>query len=119
LALLEDFVVTWDDPQAMPRRRAHEIYERDGYRCAAPWCPLRRNLEDHHVRFLSQGGDPKAPENRITGCRFHHQSGIHGGLASVRGTAPLGLVWRLGREDLEGTHAWFQNERRLTASPAV
>ena len=37
--------------------------------------------------------------NRITLCRFHHQRGEHGGLMSVRGEAPLGLTWRLGRTD--------------------
>jgi hypothetical protein len=43
-------------------------------------------------------------------CRFHHQRGEHGGLASCTGVAPLGLLWRLGRE---GLAEWYRNERRL------
>jgi GrpB-like predicted nucleotidyltransferase (UPF0157 family) len=100
LALLEDFVETWDDPRAMPRRRADAVYARDGWRCAAPGCTSRVHLESHHIVYLSQGGDPRALRNQLTLCRFHHQRGEHGDAASVRGTAPLGLVWRLGREEL-------------------
>ena len=43
-------------------------------------------------------------------CPFHHLQGEHGGLARVRGQAPLGLTWRLGSPRL-GT--WYRNERRL------
>ncbi len=110
LALLEDFVDTWDDAAAAPRRRAEEIYSRDGWRCSAPGCTSRRNLEDHHVVYRSRGGDRKAAGNRVCLCRFHHQQGEHGGCASVRGQAPLGLIWRLGVEEVG---SWFRNERRL------
>ena len=36
LALLEEFVHVWDDPQAMPRRAGDRVYARDGWRCTAP-----------------------------------------------------------------------------------
>jgi len=110
LSLLEDFVDTWDDEHGMPRRPGDEIYIRDGWRCAAPGCTSRRNLEDHHIRYRSRGGDDE-PANRVCLCRFHHQRGEHGGLASCRGRAPTGVIWRLGRKDAAPT--WYRNERRI------
>ena len=123
LALIEDFVDTWDDDRGMPRRPGDEIYVRDGWRCAAPGCTSRRNLEDHHLRYRSRGGDDD-PANRICLCRFHHQRGEHGGLASCRGLAPVGVVWRLGRQGNSGqgasaqaASAWYRNERRIAGGP--
>lgn len=109
LAMIEDFVLTWDC-DARPGHRARDrIFVRDGWRCAAPGCSSRRNLEDHHVVYRSRGGhDGEA--NRICLCRFHHQRGEHGGLASCSGEAPLGITWRLGRQDMA---SWYRNERRL------
>jgi 5-methylcytosine-specific restriction endonuclease McrA len=115
LAMLEDYVETWDHPGERPARAAGTIYVRDGWRCSAPGCTSRRHLEDHHLVYRSRGGDRKEPSNRICLCRFHHQRGEHGGLASCRGRAPLGIVWRLGRGELAVS---FRNERRVGgASP--
>jgi hypothetical protein len=114
--LLEDFVDTWDDPRAMPARAAGAVYSREGWRCAAPGCTSREHLEDHHILYRSRGGARKALSNRLCLCRFHHQRGEHGGLARCRGAAPLGVVWRLGREDCA---AWFRNERRLDARDGI
>ncbi|HEY3175549.1 MAG TPA: HNH endonuclease signature motif containing protein, partial [Candidatus Polarisedimenticolia bacterium] len=96
LALLEDFVATWD---VSPKRRGDEIYIRAGWRCMAPGCTSRRHLEDHHLDYRSRGGGHDEA-NRECLCRFHHQCGEHGGLASCRGQAPLDVVWRLGRQDV-------------------
>ena len=109
LALLEEFAATWDAAERPRGRSRDAIYIRDGWRCSAPGCSSRRNLEDHHLVYRSRGGS-KAHRNRLCLCRFHHQMGEHGGLASCRGEAPLGVVWRLGREPLA---SWFRNERRL------
>ncbi|MFQ6018986.1 MAG: hypothetical protein ACE5KF_12425, partial [Kiloniellaceae bacterium] len=106
LALLEDFADTWD---AAPRRHADAVYNRDGWRCTAPGCTGRRNLEDHHLVFRSRGG-PDDLSNRTTLCRPHHTLGAHGRYGRARGTAPLGIDWRLGRRDLG---CRFRNERRL------
>jgi hypothetical protein len=111
LAMLEDFAETWDNPEGMPKRKADKIYVRDGWRCTAPGCTSRRNLESHHVVYRSRGGDEKAEWNQTTVCRFHHQMGEHGTFASCRGKAPLGIVWRLGREVLA---TWFRNELRVS-----
>jgi hypothetical protein len=111
LALLEEFVLTWDTVARGASPSADRIYIRDGWRCTAPGCSSRRNLECHHVVYRSRGGG-EGGTNKICLCRFHHQRGEHGGLASCTGMAPLGLVWRLGREDLS---AWYRNERRLTS----
>ena len=110
LALLGDFVVTWDVDLAGRRPSVQRIYVRDGWRCMAPGCTSRRNLETHHIVYRSQGGSD-ADENLVCLCRFHHQMGEHGGLARVRGVAPLGLVWELGRDACGGR---FRNELHLT-----
>lgn len=109
LAILGDFVTTWDIDLAGRRPSAQRIYSRDGWRCMAPGCSSRRNLETHHVVYRSQGGTDD-PRNLLCLCRFHHQLGEHGVLAKVRGEAPLGLAWRLGREGCGGK---FRNELRL------
>ena len=109
LAMLEDDAGTWDDPEGMPDRRADAVYERDGWMCTAPGCCSRQNLEDHHVVYRSRGGR-NDQSNRTTVCRFHHQGGEHGGLASCTGTAPLELRWTLGAGGIGGA---FLNERRI------
>lgn len=120
LALLEDFVQTWDPEErgrgAGPgpiKRPGDAVYSRSGWRCTAPGCTSRRNLEDHHVVYRSRGGRDEL-SNRICLCRFHHQRGEHGDLASCRGRAPLGILWRLGRRPLA---AWYRNERRVAPIP--
>ena len=101
MALLMDYCATWDPPPAeAPRRRSETVYARDSYRCTAPGCTARRNLEDHHIQYRSQGGD-NSLANRTTLCRFHHQRGIHGGLVAARGHAPTGIRFRLGHKDLD------------------
>jgi hypothetical protein len=110
LAMLEEFVDTWDSEPASSRGGPRQwIYARDGWRCAAPGCTSRRNLEDHHVVHRSRGGGDSAT-NRTCLCRFHHQRGEHGGLARCRGTAPLGLLGALGANDIGGT---FLDELRI------
>lgn len=110
LALIEDFVLTWDGyRRAVKRRPCERIFVRDGWRCAAPGCTSRRHLESHHVIYRSRGGG-EGDSNQICLCRFHHQRGEHGGLASCSGEAPLGVTWRLGRGELA---LWYRNERQL------
>ena len=108
LAMLEEFARTWDDPQMSPRRASDAIYIRDGWRCTAPGCTSRRNLEDHHIVYRSRGGSDE-PSNRTCLCRFHHQLGEHGGLSTCRGMAPLGIHWTLGRNGAGGR---WRNEIR-------
>ena len=141
LALLEDFVLTWDPVRsgavrlhaassadlpdaalkgasarasarvspAAPKRPGDPIYSRAGWRCTAPGCTSRKNLDDHHLVYRSRRGG-NAHDNRDCLCRFHHYWGEHGELASCRGKAPLGILWRLGRKDLG---VWYRNERRV------
>jgi hypothetical protein len=111
LALLEDFALTWDTDGAAPERRDDSVFVRDGWRCAAPGCSSRRNLEVHHVVYRSHGGSDDG-WNLVTLCRFHHQRGEHGGLLSVRGRAPTGLTWRLGRSDVA---TLYRAEMRFSA----
>lgn len=111
LAMLEDFTRTWDDPAGMPKRAADRIYIRDGWRCSAPGCTSRQNMESHHLQYRSQGGELKAESNQTCACGFHHRMGEHGEFAECRGEAPLNIDWRLGREDLG---RWYRNELRVS-----
>ena len=126
LALIEDFVATWDaderadDAQGATERRRGAIREdailvRDGWRCAAPGCSSRWNLEVHHVVYRSRGGGDDE-RNLVVLCRFHHQRGEHGGLGRCEGRAPLGLTWRLGAAP---DSTWYRNERRVAPPPGV
>jgi hypothetical protein len=108
LAILEDFADTWD---VMPEKKPDEILCRDGFRCGAPGCGSRRNNQIHHVEYRSRGGGQE-DSNKLDLCAWHHLRGEHQGLASVRGKAPLDLVWTLGRNGIGGT---FVNERRVSS----
>jgi hypothetical protein len=117
LALLEDFVLTWDPVRSgrspvAPKRHGDPVYSRAGWRCTAPGCTSRKNLDDHHLVYRSRRGSD-ALDNRTCPCRFHHYQGEHGELASCRGKAPLGILWRLGRKELA---VWYRNERRVGAA---
>ena len=109
LALLCEYASEWDPAKAGRRRRREPVLDRDGWRCTAPGCTARANLEKHHVRYRSQGGADD-PSNLTTLCRFHHQAGEHGALLKVRGRAPDRLRFGLGRDGLGGL---FADERRL------
>ena len=109
LALLEEWVHTNDTPEAETHRRADRILQRDGFSCLAPGCTSRANLQLHHLEHRAWGGGDH-DDNLLALCSFHHMQGEHGGLARVRGRAPLDVVWRLGAQ---GLGVWFSNEKRL------
>ena len=112
LGMLEDFVKQWDpDPKhgsvGGPDRR--ELFARSGFRCMAPGCTGRADLHIHHWKPRSQGGGEELT-NKGPACVFHHLRGIHGGLATARGKAPMGITWTLGRDSVGGR---FRNEKRV------
>jgi hypothetical protein len=112
LALLEDYARTWDDPANFEKREWDQTYFRDGFRCQAPGCTSRANIEDHHLVYRSrQGGG--ALWNQLALCAFHHRQGEHGAFAHCRGKAPLDVVWRLGTKDVG---VWYRNEVKLQAA---
>jgi hypothetical protein len=109
LALLEECVRVWDDPASMTRRRLDAIHSRTGWRCTAPGCTARRNLQVHHICHRSLGGGDQ-DWNQISICAFHHLQGEHGRYARCLGRAPLHVAWRLGVAEL---NIWYLNERRI------
>jgi len=109
LALLEDYVEIWDDPRTVPHREWDATYARAGWRCEAPGCMARAHMEDHHVVYRSHRGSDEL-WNQLCLCRAHHRQGEHGDLARCRGRAPLGIVWRLGKN---GSATWYRNETRI------
>jgi hypothetical protein len=94
------------DPESKPTEG--KTLERDGYRCQAPGCTARRNLEVHHIVYRSAGGGEE-PENRTVLCHRHHRL-IHDGVVVLKGRAPGDLRWRLGRQRPE---ARFHGDRRI------
>jgi hypothetical protein len=115
MTLLEEFVAVWDVDHGDRRPAQQATYVKAGWRCMAPGCSSRRNLEEHHVIYRSQGGGNQAA-NLVCLCRFHHQMGEHDGRMRVRGRAPLGLIWSLGRG---GRGGLFRNEMRLQGESAL
>jgi hypothetical protein len=100
--LIRDAVEAWEAEDTASRPRGRAILERDGYLCQAPGCTRRRDLQVHHITFRSRGGSDCA-DNRITLCFVHHQILLHEtGALAVRGRAPDGLNWTLGRATLKG-----------------
>ena len=74
---------------------AHQVFERDGWRCTAPGCSSLMNLHDHHIVFRSAGGS-NDPSNRTTLCAWHHLRGVHGGVVRCVGKSPGELRFELG-----------------------
>lgn len=92
--------------RSLPRHR-DPVFERDGWRCAVPGCSARRMLQDHHLRFRSQGGTHEQ-SNRSTTCAAHHLHGIHEGIIRATGHAPDSIVWELGiGEGADGRSAFL------------
>ncbi len=92
---IESMRATWENPGDPGWRRRHRIFERDGWRCRVPGCTSRRNLNEHHIVFRSQGGED-GDSNLVTLCVGHHQQGIHEGRVRCSGRAPGQLWWELG-----------------------
>ncbi len=98
------------DPDRIPTER--RILERDGYRCLAPGCGARRNLEVHHIVYRSRGGS-NAPANLVTLCHAHHHHAQHRGTLRVRGEAPHALIWEVGLAPGRPPVWVYRGERRL------
>ncbi len=105
LALLENAAMTWDDPRAIPRRPADDVYRRAGYRCEAPGCTARADLHEHHLVFRSRGGGDEL-ENRVVLCEAHHKLLHESARLAAAGRAPDGVTWTKA-----GTR--YRCERRL------
>ena len=96
-------------------RKAHQVFARDGWRCAVPGCSSMRNLHDHHIIFRSAGGSDD-PSNRLTLCAFHHLRGVHAGIIDCKGTAPSSLRITLGvRADGPPLATYASGDRLLAA----
>jgi hypothetical protein len=115
VVILQDFAATWDDPRGCRKRAGEATHRLHGYRCLAPGCTARANLEVHHVRFRSQGGGDEEA-NLVLLCRWHHQEAVHGGLARCTGRAPLEILWELGKPEFVVSYC---NERRVGGARAA
>jgi hypothetical protein len=110
---------SWSAHHQAPPAAQRRILDRDGYRCAAPECTQRKNLQVHHLDYRSRGGGD-ADSNRVTACAFHHQLGEHGGLLRVRGQvdeAGRGLTWEMGLDDSGRPQHVYRNGRVLNHTP--
>ncbi|MHC4853737.1 MAG: HNH endonuclease, partial [Planctomycetota bacterium] len=76
-------VAVSDGASQLNKVQRRKVLDRDGRRCRC--CRSRRNLQIHHLQFVSQGGESKA-DNLLALCSYCH-SRIHEGLLRVRGKA--------------------------------
>ena len=111
--LLAQASAEWEKTDPQRRPRGSKILKRDGWRCRAPGCKSRRNLEVHHIRYRSRGGSDAA-ENRITLCAVHHRRIVHEGYARVTGQAPHALSWVLGIGKVRAPLMRLEGERIVT-----
>jgi 5-methylcytosine-specific restriction endonuclease McrA len=95
MLLLKRAVDAWNTVDRKARPAQERIVARDGYLCQVPGCTSRRNLEVHHIRFRSRGGDDD-PANLITLCHAHHRHMLHKGAIRLTGRAPHALRWEIG-----------------------
>jgi len=116
-AMLDHALSTWGALDTKVPAR-HRVFDRDGWRCAAPGCTSMQNLHDHHIRFRSaQGSD--ALENRVTLCAFHHLRGVHAARLRCVGRAPDGLTWQMGiRPGIAPLVAYRSGDLQVTAVPS-
>ena len=74
-------VAVSDGASQLSKVQRRKVLDRDGHRCRC--CRSRRNLQIHHLRFVSRGGETRA-DNLLALCSYCH-SRIHEGLLRVRG----------------------------------
>jgi len=111
-----NFIETW--VRELPSVAYADIYARDGLRCTNPVC-TNRDCQPHHVKFRSQGGGDE-PTNLTTLCTQCHLRGVHQGHIVVRGSAPHGLVWRIGTHTVvEGRKRRRMAAQALTSNPST
>ncbi|MEE9125775.1 MAG: HNH endonuclease signature motif containing protein, partial [Planctomycetota bacterium] len=70
-----------DGAAKLTKAQRKRVLDRDGHHCRC--CRSPRNLQIHHVRFVSQGGETRA-NNLLALCSYCHGR-IHEGLLRVRG----------------------------------
>jgi Holliday junction resolvasome RuvABC DNA-binding subunit len=61
------------------------VHARDHGRCRVPWCRSSRNVDQHHLEPVSQGGQ-HTEENILSLCESHHLAN-HAGALIIEGTA--------------------------------
>ncbi len=69
-----------DGAAKLTKAQRRRVLDRDGHSCRC--CRSRRNLQIHHVRFVSRGGETRA-DNLLILCSYCHGR-IHEGLLRVR-----------------------------------
>jgi hypothetical protein len=92
---LDSFLKEYERKDPLRYTLNHKVFARDGWQCTCPGCSNRGNLTSHHCVFRSQNG-PDTEQNETGACTCHHFHGLHKGTIEVKGTAPDGLIWRLG-----------------------
>jgi len=90
--------LTSDIPAAIRRR----VLIRDRFACTVPACTSCRNIDLHHIKFRSHGGE-HTMGNLTTVCDGHHAE-AHEGLLVIRGSAPDGLVFEFYRASEDEPH---------------
>jgi hypothetical protein len=74
--------------------KKYPVFERDQWLCSNPFCFARAHFEDHHLDDRSRGGSDETWNRACTFWWCHHVV-IHGGHATLTGTAPHDLTFRV------------------------
>jgi len=64
-----------------------------------PWCRSSRNIDQHHIQPISEGGEHTL-ENLITLCESHHIA-LHEGALALEGAASSARFTRRAQSDFE------------------
>ena len=86
---------------AIPAPLRRKVSARDHGRCRVPWCRSSRNIDQHHIRPISEGGEHTL-DNLITLCESHHIA-LHEGALVLDGDASNARFSRRAQNNFEVT----------------
>jgi len=88
----------------IPPALRRKVSARDHGRCRVPWCRSYRNVDQHHIRPVAEGGEDTL-ENLISLCESHHIA-LHEGALVLEGDAVTARFTRRAQSGVEAiSHA--------------
>jgi len=86
---------------AIPAPLRRKVIARDHGRCRVPWCRSIRNIDQHHIRPICEGGEHSL-SNVISLCESHHIA-LHEGALVLEGDASNARFTRRAQSSFEDT----------------
>jgi len=97
---------------AIPAALRRKVSARDHGRCRVPWCRSSRNVDQHHIRLISEGGEHTL-ENLISLCESHHIA-LHEGALILEGDATSARFTRRAQSSFETARQAVATARHAT-----